>query len=100
MNHKLHEQIEKIMDEFDFDRVRELMVASKWKWATGEDDEKVVPNGNEIRREAWRMLKQTVNENQAMINSGGFTVIKLNDTLYLFFGVDSTSIEFADNDNI
>jgi len=99
MNHKLHEQIEKIMDEFDFDSVRDLMVASKWKWSTGEGDEKEVPNGNEIRKSAWRMLKQTVNEDHAIMSSGGFAVMKLNDTLYLFFGVDSTLIEFAEDDN-
>jgi len=97
---KLDEQIDTIMDEFDFDRVHEIMVACKWGWSTGEDDDLEVPSGNEIRRTARRMLKQAVEEKHALVSSGGFTVIKVKDTLALFFGVDSTSIEFADNDNI
>jgi hypothetical protein len=97
---KLDEQIDTIMDEFDFDRVLEIMAACNWGWSTGEGDETEIPSGNEIRKTARRMLKQTVEEKHSLMSSGGFTVMKIRGRLYLFFGVDSTSIEFADNDNI
>jgi hypothetical protein len=90
---KLDEQIDAIMDEFDFDRVKEMMTYCQWGWSTGEGDETEVPSGNDIRRTARRLLKRLVEEDCRINSTGGFTALKLNDALYLFWGVDSVDIE-------
>lgn len=100
MSDKMQNQIEAIMDKFDFDRVQKIMKASNWQWATGEGDEKELPSGNDIRRSARRMLNRVIIEKLATISSGGFTAMKIKnkqgEQLVLFFGVDSLDVDFED----
>jgi hypothetical protein len=94
MKHKLHEQIDAIMDEFDFDHVYSMMVDYNWTWGGGDDSE--VPHVSDIRKTSRRLLRRLVEENCRITSTGGFTALKLNDTLYLFWGVDSQMVEFEE----
>jgi hypothetical protein len=72
----IQEQIDDIMDTFDFERVHDWMVHSNWKWAN-MDGESRVPEIYEIRKEARERLKQAVKTGFSCC--GGFTASKQED---------------------
>jgi hypothetical protein len=96
----LASQIEQIMDEFDFDQVRDIMKKVDWKWGHGEDME--VPSGNAIRKCAKTCLIEAAKGEQMSCSTGGFMAIKVvvdnTARMFLFFGVDSALIEFDHED--
>ena len=53
----LNNQMDEIMDSFDFRKVSKMMEAVDWKWATTEGD---VPDEYELRKEARRLIKQAI----------------------------------------
>jgi hypothetical protein len=55
---KLQEQIDYIMDYFDFDKVREAMLTLDWKWGLGEMAE--VPEIPRMRETARKLLKNAI----------------------------------------
>lgn len=64
------DQIDEIMDWFDFDKVHKAMVATDWRW-TGFDD---VPSVEEIRADARKNLKEVIerhSEEGGYVYSGG-----------------------------
>ena len=91
----IQEQIDEIMDTFDFDRVHEVMKAVNWKWHT--DSECEVPDQYKLRQEARRLLKVLFKNRMAA--TGGFCAIKQESEnedepwvfLSLHFGVDSNN---------
>ena len=68
----IQEQIDEIMDTFDFEGVHEWMEHSQWVWAT-LDGASRVPDIYEIRAEARNRLKQAAKTGFAC--AGGFTAI-------------------------
>lgn len=87
----LQEQIDQIMDEFDFLRVREIMEATDWTWS-GQGDE-YIPEESELRTVARRHLKAVAFDKDIEVSSsGGFTAEQNDGVLSLFFGVDSFGI--------
>ena len=77
------EQIDDIMDSFDFDAVSKCMVLLEWGWASSEGK---VPNIFEIKKEARRLLRRV---DVGSINTGGFKVaIDEDNCLTLEFIVD------------
>jgi hypothetical protein len=54
----LKNQLNEIMDSFDFDQVHKIMSALNWKWAYA--DRGGVPDQSEIRKEARRLMKQAI----------------------------------------
>jgi hypothetical protein len=89
----LNNQLDEIMDSFDFYKVHEIMSALKWTWVTTE--KKGIPDDYELRQEARRLMKQAINgENCA---TGGFRAWVTDGTdedgpwtkLDLSFGLDT-----------
>ncbi len=66
----IQEQIDEIMDDFEFDKVHQIMTALKWKWVTSENP-KEVPELWEIKKAARSHLKSAVKSESS--SSGGFT---------------------------
>jgi hypothetical protein len=66
----IQEQIDEIMDDFEFDKVHQIMTALKWKLATSKNPEEV-PELWEIKKNARSHLKNAVKHEGSA--SGGFT---------------------------
>lgn len=89
----LENQLEEIMDSFDFDQVHEIMTALKWNWVTTEKGG--IPDKYELRREARRLMKQAIAGEDCA--TGGFSARVADGVdedgqwtkLHLFFGLDT-----------
>ena len=73
-------QIDEIMDNFDFRRVHEMMKAVNWTW--GDD----VPEEPELREEARRLLKETIRKDLYCCGTGGFMAMNRDGLLSLYWG--------------
>jgi len=71
MNKKeaIQEQIDNIMDTFDFHRVQQMMRAVGWTWALS-DNKDGPPRGYELRETARRLLRDSVKDGTVAL--GGF----------------------------
>jgi hypothetical protein len=69
----IQEQIDDIMDTFDFDAIHAWMVHSNWVWG-GLDGRVRVPDIYEIRTEARNRLKQAAKSGFSC--TGGFTATR------------------------
>ena len=87
MKNKYREQIDNIMDGFDFKGARDLMLKTDWTWG-----DKQVPNISTIKKYALSLLEECVNRKLYFASTGGFTAIKRKGKLDLFFGIDSLII--------
>ena len=81
---QMQEQIDEIMDNFDFERVHKMMLASDWKWSG--DDGFCVPDISEIRKTARQLLYRTVDDRLSGCGTGGFNVLKGKDYILLYWG--------------
>jgi len=82
-------EIDEILDEFDFEKVHKVMTALDWEWYSTDG----VPSIAELRREARRLLKDLVNGRHQSISTGGFTAYMHDGLLGLRFEVSSHEIE-------
>lgn len=82
------ENIDEIMDHFDFGKVHKIMEAVDWTWANSEFG---VPMEWELRKRARSLLSDAWDQ-QTMMSTGGFTARFLNedesDGLQLEFTVE------------
>mgnify|MGYP000046428745 CR=1 FL=1 len=70
------EQIEDLLDEFDFDKVKKVMDFLEWKYWESPDDE---INVGELRRMARYLLQEAYDFDDSTyecISSGGFEVTR------------------------
>ena len=67
----VEEQIDDIMDEFEFDKVHKVMEFLDWKWWFDGETERV-PEVYELRKKAREYLRY-VAKNGGTTGSGGFT---------------------------
>lgn len=88
---KFEEQIEEVMENFNFERVHSVMKYLKWSWHI-----EGVPSIEMIKNEAKRLLIEVYNschkygENQWSIATGGFQVVyKVNKGFSLEFVIES-----------
>lgn len=93
---KMDDLVEEIMDNFEFEKVHEVMDALKWEWVDGNGHFRV-PSEKELRRRASEMLYQTINSyltgimggedinDPARISSGGFECTFDGESLNLNF---------------
>ena len=82
------ELIDEILDQFDFQKVKEVMDALNWTWAIGTESH--VPDIPELRKQAREMLWDAIRSKHRMIKTGGFVAEKEDDdTLELRFEVTS-----------
>ena len=80
----MQEQIDNIMDNFDFSRVLKAMRALNWEWGhCGSEHE---PDEAELRREARRLLKNAW-DHSATFACGGFWAYFADGVLSLHFTV-------------
>jgi hypothetical protein len=98
----LKDQIELVMDRFDFARVHNVMTLLDWRWGAGKDSG--VPSIREIRACALSILKEAVErcEIGGFIATGGFraSTQKSGDTgrefLELEFIAETSDSEYED----
>lgn len=66
------EQIEAILDQFDFYKVHQVMKALNWTWATS-DTEDGIPTIPELRKTARRLLRDVASSLEySETGTGGF----------------------------
>lgn len=83
----MQEQIDDIMDNFDFQKVLKTMRALNWEWgACGREHE---PDESELRCTARSLLKSIASEPLHTISTGGFWAHNDGERLSLFFCVAS-----------
>lgn len=100
MNNKIRQaqdNIDQIMDYFDFAKVVKTMEALNWQWGTAHSEDGI-PTESEVRTFARKLLKQAAanivseKDNHSYLGCGGFVVRKYYDgTLELEFVVSSWS---------
>jgi hypothetical protein len=87
------ELVDELLDQFDFEKVKEVMDALDWKWGMarwGTGTEALVPDIPELRKQAREMLWELIRSKNRMIKMGGLVVEKDDDdTLELRFEVTS-----------
>ena len=81
------DQIDNILDNFDFARIRTMMKAVDWTW--GWDGARHFPDEAELRQSARGHLRNVAGTGNEVSCSGGFTAMNLDGVLHLFWGVDS-----------
>ncbi len=80
--------IDEILDQFDFEKVKEVMDALNWTWGTGTKAH--VPDIPELRKQSRELLWDLVRskDRTRMIQAGGLVVEKDDDdTLELRFEI-------------
>lgn len=72
----MHEEIEDILDHFDFERVKKVMDALEWTYYDSADSTVSIP---ELRKMARRLLIDVYNASNSdhwYLSSGGFEVAR------------------------
>lgn len=84
---------QKILDEFDFHKVRKAMKAVGWKWGvTRKGCHKLdLPTIDELKEQAIRLLQEVMTRDTT-ISCGGFEASKNDNLLSLKFCIDSKRI--------
>ena len=81
----MQDQIDEIMDTFDFTRVQEIMTRISWKWDAGERAH--IPEEAELRKEARRMMRVAVDSSYA--STGGFAAVVHDGMMTLHWGISA-----------
>ena len=68
----IQEQIDEIMDTFDFERVHRVMVSEDWTWGSGNGAS--VPDVTQLRIAARERLKSAARD--GLSSTGGFTATR------------------------
>jgi len=92
-----------IMDEFDFEKVHDIMKYLNWEWAIG-NGESAVPSMWRIMEQAKHLLEEVAGREDgkcSYISTGGFMAMKHEDcSLTLHFVLESfdADIEFYEEE--
>jgi hypothetical protein len=81
--------IEEIMDEFDFEIVHRTMKALDWKWACFDG----TPTIGDLRRMARELLNDLINNKYEVTGSGGLFAYRMGATVGLRFEVTSYEVD-------
>jgi hypothetical protein len=68
---KTEEQIDYIIDNFNFERVRCAMVALDWQWVCTEGNGMSIPSIQRLKAMARHLLRESI-KNKEEVGSGGF----------------------------
>lgn len=94
MKSNIQDHIDEIMDNFDFARVHNAMVALKWEWSSTGG----VPELSQVKKMARKLLRETMEnkdlDNGSYISTGGFKVSKYEKHYELSFEVESWDSAF------
>ena len=74
-----NEQIEDIMDSFDFSRVQKAMNAIGWKWAAKGMEPAYIPTEKQLRQKARELMKDVTSCAIKSKAEGGLKVVKHDD---------------------
>lgn len=66
------DEIEKLIAEFNFDRVHKAMVAVDWKWGGAFGPPPAVPTKDALISTARDLLRQVAEKGEGTISTGGF----------------------------
>jgi len=88
----VEDQINEIMDWFDFSRVHRTMIAVNWKWINE------VPTEGEIRKKARELLKQLVQTKCIVVGTGGLEAYQVDGQLGLRFVLCDWYVEGVDDE--
>lgn len=81
----------KILKNFDFEKVHEVMNHLNWVWYNNEEYK--VPSVKELKRVAKELIKQIKKADVDCISTGGFEVRKDKGAITLQFVLESSDIE-------
>jgi hypothetical protein len=79
------DQIDNIMDTFEFARVAKMMKADGWKWHGDAE----TPCESEIRALARKHLRAVVDTGDCSVDSGGLRAVNEDGHLNLYWGISS-----------
>lgn len=80
------EVIEKVLDEFDFYRVKKVMDVLDWQWWDAAEG---VPSVSELRKKARSLLVQSFDNYPTFrLKTGGFSVENRDEVLSLSFELE------------
>jgi hypothetical protein len=85
------EQIEEILDEFDFYKVQRVMNTLNWKWYN-KGNVYEIPSVGQMRKHARKLLEECFNGN-SYAASGGFWASREDGGLSLKFVVEDMWVE-------
>ena len=93
--------IDKILENFDFDKVHQYMVSVDWKWFSVDR----VPTVYDLIKESKRLLKEVCKRDAVSISTGGLFVERYCEngetfSLELSFRIDSFYLEKDELDEI
>ena len=87
------EQIDFIMDNFDFKNIEDSMKTLNWEWRRVG-----VPSKKQLKAEAERLLNKVLDRGMRYVSCGGFIATRYNKTLHLFFSLnDISGREYSEN---
>lgn len=81
----------KILKNFDFEKVHEVMNHLNWVWYNNEEYK--VPSVKELKRTAKELIKEIKKADVDCISTGGFEVRKDEDIITLQFVLESSDVE-------
>jgi hypothetical protein len=71
------QKIKTIMDEFDFEKVHNVMEKLDWKWYHKDTSEYIIPTLYTIKRTALYLLRELIKDSgTTSMSTGGFYAIK------------------------
>lgn len=92
-----------IMEDFDFEKVRKVMMLLDWKWDIG-NGEMTVPSIYRLTKTAERLLRDVAKyygeKDLYTISTGGFIATLDEDTLWLSFRLEEVSAFAEDYGNL
>jgi hypothetical protein len=80
----------KILKDFDFKKVHEVMNHLNWVWCNNEEYK--VPSVKDLKRTAKELIKQIKKADVDEISTGGFEVRKDKDSITLQFVLESSEL--------
>ena len=90
----IERMIADIMEDFDFEKVRNVMMYLDWKWDV-VNGEMTVPSIYRMTRQAERLLRDAAKyygkKDRYTISTGGFTATLYEDTLGLSFELEENT---------
>lgn len=89
----IEKMIADVMEHFDFDKVRKVMLHLDWKWDIGEG-EMTVPSTYRLTKKAESLLRRVAtsdDEEPRICSTGGFTAKMFDGALSLSFVLEEMS---------
>ena len=93
-NFNYKKQIKKILEEFDFKRVHDSMVALDWRYTDYDENKSYIPDIQELKNTAKFCLEHAVK--YQLSETGGFLAVHSGGVLNLYFVLEETMHDFCD----